>query len=200
MKEYSVITWPGFFRMKSWQARFQWVFKGPNTPLSRGWRRCVVFGGRQKRMTLSLAASSIDPGWKWEECPSKRSSKGRTAGACSKKWNLNQSWKISESIHPRPPRPYIVPGTSPSIRAPFNVFLRKITRGGIALPAALVHAITVICFLLPVVTVRGCFCPFSATTFIGLWSRGSPVSSQFHIWAGESKRWYSSMVWYNKSK
>ena len=167
-KEYSVITFPGLLRMYSGQARFQCVFRSPNTPLSSGCSICVVFGGRQNRMTWSFAANSIDPGWYWDECPSRRRRSGLTAGAWSKKWYLNQSWNVSPSIHPRPPTLYIVPGTSPSTRAAFKCFLRETTRGGIHLPAALEHAITVICFLFPVVTVRGCFWPFSATTFSGL--------------------------------
>lgn len=51
----------------------QVVFSGPKTPASSGWRGCVVFGGRQRRMTLLsqavLIRSKLMCGW-W---PSSRS-------------------------------------------------------------------------------------------------------------------------------
>ena len=39
----------------------------------------------------------------------------------------------------------MVPGISPTVNAGFNVFRSKMTKGGIAIPLAEVHARTVIC-------------------------------------------------------
>ena len=61
---------------------------------------------------------------------------------------------------------------------------------GMKYSAALQHAVTVICSLFPVVTVRGCFWPLMATTDGRLWSNGRPLSSQLNICAGDSNRSY----------
>ena len=56
---------------KSWHTLCQCCLKGPNTPLSRGWVRWVVLGGRGKIIT------PLCKGCQW---PSSRSRSGRLLG------------------------------------------------------------------------------------------------------------------------
>ena len=107
---------------------------------------------------------------------------------------------MNQSIQPLSLRPYMVPATSPSTKARFRAFRRNIISGGMKNPAALQQAMTVIFFLLPLVTARGCFWPLMLTTHGGVCSSGSPVSSQLNIWAGVSKRLYSVSVCSRKFK
>lgn len=107
---------------------------------------------------------------------------------------------MSPSIQPLSVSPYIVPGISSFVNSGLSVFLANKTRGGMAYPEALQHANTVICFLLAEVTARGCLAPFTATTEDGLWSKGTPVSSQLKICAGLSLRSFSLSVCSSKSK
>ena len=48
---YFVMTFPGCDCMNLWQAICQFCFSGLNTLISRGWDSCVVWGGRQNKMT-----------------------------------------------------------------------------------------------------------------------------------------------------
>lgn len=138
-------------------------------------------GGRQNKITPSLAALWITLGSKCDECPSTRRRRGRTGGACDRTWRANQSSNKSPSIHPFFDSPYTVPGTSPTVSSGFSDILSKITNGGRAYPAALQHAKTVTCVLSPDPTADGFFCPHFATTRGGEGSSGIPVSSRLKI-------------------
>ena len=49
-------------------------------PLSKGYVRCVVLGGKVKIITCSFAASCTAHGEKWDECPSSNKRMGLDEG------------------------------------------------------------------------------------------------------------------------
>ena len=69
-QSYVVMSLPGFFEIKSWTPFLHSILSGANTPLSRGWLRCVVLGDNANMITPSAAAALITSGQKWEECMS----------------------------------------------------------------------------------------------------------------------------------
>ena len=183
---YLVITLPGFL-VKYWCHTFlQAAFSGPKHPLSSGWVRCVVWGGKANTITWCCAASRIVSG-QYDEWPSSSSKRGLTLGAYLRKWLLNHLSNNSWSIHPLPDKPYMVPGTSPIVSWGDKVLRSQMTIGGMHKPTAFTHPTIVTWDLLPDPMVHAAR-PLSTTTFGGLGSSGMPLSSILYTWLA----WLSS--------
>ena len=54
---YLVTTIPGFAMIKSWQTCFQHSFNQLKHPLLRSWDKCMVLGGKAKRVTWCLTTN-----------------------------------------------------------------------------------------------------------------------------------------------
>ena len=61
-KLYQVTTFPGFRAQYFWHSSPQCCLSEPNVQLSSGCSRWVVWGGRQKIITPSVAAACISSG------------------------------------------------------------------------------------------------------------------------------------------